>query len=176
MSNKGLLIVLSAPSGAGKSTICRSYLRKNPGTVYSVSFTTRPPRKGEENGVDYFFVTEDKFSDMVRKNAFLEHAGVFGHRYGTGRALIENALKRGKDVLLDIDVQGAVQLMRKVQGIFIFVLPPSRKALAARLRGRKTDAGSEILKRLKIAGKEISYINRYDYAIINNKLSESLSL
>ncbi|MCK9554490.1 guanylate kinase [bacterium] len=176
MSNKGLLIVLSAPSGAGKSTICREYLRKNPRAVYSVSFTTRAPRKGEKNGVDYFFVTDDKFRKMLKKNAFLEHADVFGRKYGTSRAVIENALKKGKDVLLDIDVQGAVQLMSRVKGVFIFVLPPSRTALAARLKGRKTDGKNEILKRLKIAKKEISYIDRYDYVIINNKLSESLSL
>ncbi|MDD5644916.1 MAG: guanylate kinase [bacterium] len=176
MSNKGLLIVLSAPSGTGKSTMCREYLRKNPGAAYSVSFTTRPPRRGEQNGRDYFFITGDRFREMLGKNAFLEHAEVFGHNYGTSRAFIENTLKKGKDVLLDIDVRGALQLMRKIKGVFIFILPPSGQALETRLKGRKTETENEIKKRLKAAKEEITYIEKYDYVIINNKFSESISL
>ncbi len=175
MLNKGLLIVISAPSGAGKSTICGRYLKEHPDTAYSISVTTRKPRKGEKEGKDYYFVSEKEFKSFIKKGDFLEYAGVFGEYYGTRRSSVEDNLNKGKNVLLDIDVKGALQLMKKINGIFVFVLPPSKKVLVSRLKERKTDKKAEIVKRLKIANQELAYINKYDYVIINDKLSDAVS-
>ena len=175
MLNKGLLIVISAPSGAGKSTICGRYLKKHPDTSYSISVTTRKPRKGEKEGKDYYFVSEKEFKSFIKKGDFLEYARVFGEYYGTRRSSVEGKLNKGKNVLLDIDVKGTLQLMKKINGVFIFVLPPSKKVLVSRLKERKTDKKAEILKRLRIANKELAYINKYDYVIINDKLSDAVS-
>ncbi|MFQ5988975.1 MAG: guanylate kinase [Candidatus Methylomirabilales bacterium] len=166
-----LVIVVSAPSGAGKTSLCGETVRRIPDLVHSVSFTTRPPRSDEVNGRDYYFVNEATFQRMVESGDFAEWASVHGHLYGTSKRLMEANMAAGKDVILDIDVQGAAQL-RKVypEGVFVFILPPSWDMLEERLRARRSDAPEEIERRLKKAREEIKAFNEYDYAIINDVL------
>ena len=167
---RGLLFVLSSPSGAGKSTISRKLLADDAGLTMSVSATTRPPRPGEVDGKDYHFVDLERFRDMVSRNEFLEWAHVFDHRYGTPRTPVDGMLEAGHDVLFDIDWQGAQQLHQLAGGdvVRVFILPPSMTELEARLRGRRTDADDVIERRMARAHGEIAHWDGYDYVLVND--------
>ena len=173
---RGMMIVLSSPSGAGKTSLSRRLLEKNKNLFLSISFTTRPPRPLEVNESDYFFVDDKKFIDMLNKDEFLEHAKVFDFYYGTPKKPVMNALKSGKDILFDIDWQGTQQLMNSVQDdlVKIFVLPPSAKELEKRLLKRKQDTDETVKNRMSKASDEISHYAEYDYIIINEDFDESL--
>ena len=170
------MIVLSSPSGAGKTSLSRKLLEKNKNLFLSISFTTRPPRPLEVNESDYFFVDDKKFIDMLNKDEFLEHAKVFDFYYGTPKKPVINALKSGKDILFDIDWQGTQQLMNSLQDdlVKIFVLPPSAKELEKRLLKRKQDTDETVKNRMSKASDEISHYAEYDYIIINKDFDESL--
>lgn len=173
---KGLLFVISAPSGTGKSTLCRELMKALPELFYSVSMTTREPRRGEKDGLDYYFTDRAKFDETIKQGGFLEHAEVFGQRYGTPKAPIEAAVAAGKDVLMDVDVQGAMKIKKaRTHGaVFIFLLPPSMSVLEQRLMQRKTDTEEQIKKRIATAREEISHVHDYDYAICNDDLHQSI--
>ena len=167
---RGILFVVSSPSGAGKSTISKMLLKADKGLTMSVSATTRPPRPGEKNGRDYKFVDTATFKDMAGKGKFLEWAHVFGHRYGTPRAPVERALRQGRDVLFDIDWQGAQQLYQQAGGdvVRVFIFPPSLTELERRLRDRGTDSEDVIQSRMSRATAEISHWDGYDYVLLND--------
>jgi guanylate kinase len=167
---RGVLFVLSSPSGAGKSTISRKLLEDDPGLTMSVSATTRPMRPGERDGIDYRFVTLPQFKQMVADHEFLEWAHVFDHRYGTPRAAVDRMLAEGKDVLFDIDWQGAQQLYQIAGGdvVRVFILPPSMTELERRLRARATDSASVIDRRMARAHSEIAHWDGYDYVLVND--------
>ncbi len=166
---RGLLFVLSSPSGAGKSTIARMLMATDDGLALSVSATTRPIRPGEVDGEDYYFVPDDKFDEMVASGEFLEWAHVFGHRYGTLKAEVLKVIESGRDVLLDIDWQGTQQLKQVDPDIVrVFILPPSMAELERRLRARGTDSDEVIRRRMDRAAAEISHWAEYDYVLINN--------
>ena len=175
MSSKGNLIIISAPSGSGKSTLASGLFRDTEKVVFSVSHTTRPPRGKEKEGEDYFFVTEDQFKKMIQENAFLEWAHVYGNYYGTSSHFVESMIESGNDVLLDIDVQGALKVKDlKPDALMVFVLPPSYPELEKRLRNRGLDDPGVIKRRLKIARDEIKHYKEYNYVIINNDLERSI--
>jgi guanylate kinase len=166
--------IISAPSGSGKSTLVDKVREIVPGLDFSISYTTRPPRGTEQNGREYYFVPRSEFEEMVRKDEFLEHAEVFGHGYGTAKRVLRQAERSGHDLLLDIDVQGAEQIKRKLpQAVSIFIMPPDRKVLEARLRKRSLDAEEVIQRRLVTASREIENYEKYDYILINDRLDES---
>lgn len=173
--NKGGIFVISAPSGAGKTTLCRKLLNVMDNLGESVSYTTRQPRKGEENDVDYTFVTEKAFRRMVDRNEFVEWAEVHGNLYGTSRKRLTSLMNSGVDVLLDIDTQGA-ELIRKYfdEGVFIFILPPSMEELRQRIEKRGSNSREDIERRLKRAREEMKDYYRYDYVIVNDVLDGSL--
>ena len=166
---RGLLYVLSSPSGAGKSTIARMLMASDDGVAMSVSATTRPIRPGEVDGRDYHFVSDETFDEMAADGAFLEWAHVFGHRYGTLKSEVLKVIEGGRDVLLDIDWQGTQQLKQVDPDIVrVFILPPSMKELERRLRNRRTDTDEVISRRMDRAAAEISHWAEYDYVLINN--------
>ncbi len=171
---RGVLFVLSSPSGAGKSTIARKLLADEPDLDMSVSATTRPIRPGEEDGKDYHFVGLDKFRDMVANHEFLEWAHVFGQRYGTPKAQVDAMLAAGKDVLFDIDWQGAQQLFQIAGGdvVRVFILPPSMEELNERLVRRATDSAEVIAARMQRATAEISHWDGYDYVLVNDDVEQ----
>jgi guanylate kinase len=167
--------IISAPSGSGKSTLVDKVRQIVPGLEFSISYTTRPPRGKEQNGREYFFVARTEFEEMVRRDEFLENAEVFGNCYGTARRFLREAEKNGKDLLLDIDVQGAAEIKRKLpQAVSIFIMPPDRKTLESRLRKRSLDAEEVIQRRLVTATREIELYEKYDYILINDRLEESI--
>ncbi|MBN1622196.1 MAG: guanylate kinase [Endomicrobiales bacterium] len=175
MKKKGIIIVISAPSGAGKSTLYKKLVKTVPNLSYSISYTTRSRRKGEVNGRDYFFVTEPKFKSLIKKGEFVEWARVHGNYYGTSRRLIERIINSGRDIILDIDVQGAVSIRKLYPtAVLIFIMAPSFKELEKRIRKRKKDSEETIKKRLCNARKELKFMPHYDYLVINDKLSNSL--
>ena len=168
---KGLLIVISAPSGTGKTTLSHMLLREFPNMEFSVSYTTRKPRNGEINGRDYWFIDRETFEKMIEEGDFLEWAEVYGHLYGTSKSQVIKALSEGKDVLLDIDTQGALNVKKNFpEAVLIFILPPSLKELKRRLESRGTDDEETIKKRLKIAREEIRRAPLYDYVVVNDVL------
>ncbi|MBN1526537.1 MAG: guanylate kinase [Candidatus Omnitrophica bacterium] len=171
-AKRGKLFVVSAPSGAGKSTLCERLLNDDLGLVRSLSVTTRPPRGGEKEGVDYHFVSKKDFEAMVARDAFLEREENFGYFYGTPKRPIEEALEKGKSALLNIDVKGAMNVRKAYpkESVLIFILPPSIEVLKKRLASRNSDTAETISARLKFARKEMSYKEKYDYRIVNDKL------
>ncbi len=172
---RGSIIVISAPSGAGKSTLVKRLLAALPGLRFSVSCTTRPPRPGEKNARDYFFVTRERFQRMIAAEEFVEWADVFGHLYGTSRRQLRAAQEAGKDILLDIDVQGHRQVRKKLpEAVSIFVLPPSFRELVRRLRARHSDTPDVIERRLRDARKEIRHWPEYDYLVVNDRLPQAV--
>ena len=173
---RGLMLVLSSPSGAGKTTICRHLLPADDQINLSVSATTRPKRSNEIDGVDYHFVDQETFDAMVAGDEFLEHANEFGHSYGTPRAAVEEALEAGDDVLFDIDWQGTQQLAEKAANdlVRIFILPPSTEELERRLRNRAQDPEEVLQGRMAKAADEMSHWAEYDYIIVNHDVAESL--
>jgi guanylate kinase len=176
VSRRGLMLVLSSPSGAGKTTLSRRLLDADGAIAMSVSATTRAPRKGEEEGKDYFFVSPSMFQQMADGDAFLEHALVFGNHYGTPREPVQLALAKGRDVLFDIDWQGTQQLRQRAGDdlVSIFVLPPSHEELERRLRARAQDAEDVVAERMAKASGEISHWAEYDYVVINDDLDSTL--
>jgi len=169
------VFIISAPSGSGKSTLVKGVRAVVPGLNFSISYTTRAPRGTERDGCEYFFVSRSEFEDMIARGEFLEHADVFGNYYGTAKRFLSEAEQSGKDLLLDIDVQGAAQIKRKLpQAVSIFVLPPDRKTLEARLRDRGQDAAQVIERRLATATREIENYNKYDYILVNDRLPDSI--
>jgi len=175
--HKPLIYIISAPSGSGKSTLVNELLKKVSDLEFSISYTTRAPRGSETNGRQYYFISRDEFEKMIREGAFLEHAEVFGNYYGTARRFLQQAEDHGRDLLLDIDVQGAKQIQDKLtQAISIFILPPNRKILEERLRKRSEDTDEVIQRRLDKATSEIENYPRYNYILINDQLEDSIRL
>ena len=166
---KGLLLVVSGPSGAGKGTICGLLRKALPDLAYSVSVTTRAPREGEVDGKDYFFKTVSQVKDMIFRGELLEYAQVYGNYYGTPKPYVMGLLNEGRDVLLEIDVQGALQIKKVFpDGVFVFVVPPTLTELRARIYNRGKDTEEVIEKRLKEATHELRYASKYDYIIVND--------
>lgn len=175
MKRKGLLFIMSAPSGSGKTTLCSRLVESVDCLYRSISMTTRPPRPGERDGMDYIFIEKPEFIKRLKKNEFLEWAKIFGEYYGTPKKHIMHMLRRGSDVLLSIDVQGAMKIRRlKLDAVYIFILPPSLAMLKERLINRSTDSKKAICERLNVAKKEICCSQKYDYAVMNNRLELAL--
>jgi guanylate kinase len=172
---RGLLVIVSSPSGAGKTTLCHRLMDEFPALGFSVSYTTRRPRTGERAGVDYHFVDDEAFTRLAAEGAFAEWAQVHGHRYGTPRAAVDDALDRGKDVLFDIDWQGGTQLKDRFpdEAVMIWVLPPSLVVLEDRLRRRATDSMPVIERRLETARQELKRYGIYDYLVVNDDLDSA---
>jgi len=169
--NQGLLIVVSAPSGAGKTSILSELFEKHPELIFSVSVTTRPPRKGEVDGVDYHFVTNDVFDRYVKNEAFAEWAVVHGERYGTLKEYVRKALDAGKTIILDTDTVGAFNIRGSFpDAILIFIAPPSPEELSERLRNRNTESDDIIERRLRAAPREMASMSKYDYIVLNNTI------
>ena len=176
MSNRGRLFIISAPSGSGKTSLAIRLLEEVSNLQFAVSHTTRRPRGQERHGVEYFFVSETEFETMIVEEAFLEHAHVYGNYYGTNLAFVESQLSSGTDVLLDIDVQGALKVKaRRPETVLIFVFPPSFDELRSRLKRRSLDDRKVIEKRLNIAREEIQPYKEYGYLIINSEIGKSLN-
>jgi guanylate kinase len=174
---KPIVFIISAPSGSGKSTLVSLILAKDPQLRFSVSYTTRKPRGNEKPGESYIFISRDQFEERIRRDEFLEYAEVFGNYYGTHREILDQAESEGKDLVLDIDVQGARQLKAKIpEAITIFILPPSRDILEQRLRSRSEDSEEVIERRLKDAAREILNYKQYDYVLVNHKVDESVGV
>jgi len=171
---EGTLFVISAPSGAGKSTLCRELLRKIPDIKLSVSYTTRKPRKGETNNIHYTFISQKRFKNMINRGEFAEWAMVHGNLYGTSMKRLKKLNKEGYDIILDIDVQGALQVKNSYKNaVYIFILPPSMRVLKQRLMNRKTESDEAVTRRLDRAKDEILSYKEYDYVIINDKLEKA---
>jgi len=169
------VFIISAPSGSGKSTLVNIVRQTVPNLEFSISYTTRQPRGVEKNGCEYFFITRKQFERMIASNEFLEHADVFGNYYGTARTFLRSAESQGKDLLLDIDVQGAAQIKAKLsEAVSVFILPPNRAELERRLRERSQDSEEVIQKRLKAARREIENYQKYDYILVNDRLEDSV--
>jgi guanylate kinase len=172
---RGVLLVVSSPSGAGKTTLCKRLRAEFPGLGFSVSYTTRPPRPGETDGVEYHFVDHQRFQEMAANDEFAEYAMVHGNMYGTAAQQVSDALDRGRDLLFDIDFQGGRQLRNRFPGevVLVFILPPSLRELERRLRQRATDADEVIAQRLKVARSELAHYDEYDYLIVNDHLDHA---
>jgi guanylate kinase len=169
-----LLVVLSGPSGVGKDSVLKRAFELDPNLTYSVSHTTRPPRPGERDGVDYFFVDEAEFDRLIEGGEFLEWANVHTHRYGTSRRLVEAAREAGRDVVLNVDVQGGTAVREKVPDAFlIFLMPPSVDELARRREGRGTEGGAELAQRAADAEIEMGYADRYDARVVNDDVDRA---
>jgi len=174
MNNKGIIIVISAPSGAGKTTICRELSKKLNKLSYSISCTTRPMRKGEKNGIDYYFLSDNEFKRTIKSGGFAEWATVHGYLYGTPKNRLNALLNKGFDVIMDIDVQGGLKIKKAYpEAVLVFVMAPSIKELKKRLISRNKDGAAVIEKRLRNARKELKSLPRYEYLVINDKLSNA---
>lgn len=173
---RGKLFVVAAPSGAGKTSLVRALMQRFPELRFSISYTTRTRRDTEREGHDYHFVDKAEFERMIRSNEFLEYAGVYGNFYGTARRQVEQVLAAGESMLLEIDWQGAQQIARAMpERCAIFILPPSRAALEARLRGRKTDADEVIARRLRASIEDLSHWSEFDYVVINDDFGRAVA-
>lgn len=171
---RGLLIVISGPSGAGKGTICKALLERNDYWI-SVSATTRKPRQGEIEGINYCFVDREEFQKKIELEDFLEYAEVYGNFYGTPKSKVEEMLDKGIDVILEIDIQGALRVKEKVsEGVFIFILPPSMEELKQRIINRGSETQESLMTRFKSAYQEINYISKYNYAVVNDKVNDAV--
>ena len=171
---KGLLILISGPSGTGKGTVCDLLRQKHPEISYSISATTRQPRPGEQDGVNYYFYTKEKFREMIDQGQLLEWAEVYGNFYGTPKQKVLDRLDAGEDILLEIDTQGALNVMKVMpEGLFIFLLPPSLEELAARLKGRGTETEESLHRRLGAAVDEIKLATKYRYVVVNDKVGDA---
>lgn len=174
MKEKGLLVVISGPSGAGKGTICKALLEKNDFWL-SVSATTRNPRVGEVDGTNYYFLSKEEFKNRIKSEGFLEYAEVYGNYYGTPKDSVLSAVDSGKDVVLEIDIQGALQVKETYpEGVFIFILPPSMKELRQRIINRGSETEESLMTRFKAAYKEINYVSKYNYAVVNDTVEEAV--
>ncbi|WP_321993116.1 guanylate kinase [Clostridium butyricum] len=172
---RGLLIVISGPSGAGKGTICKNFLERNSEVAISVSATTRSPRNGEVDGINYYFMSKEQFKEKIEANDFLEYAEVYDNFYGTPKSNVEQLLESGKDVILEIDIQGALKVKENTEeGVFIFILPPSMEELKARIIKRGSETPESLMKRFKSAYKEINFISRYNYAVVNDEVETAV--
>ncbi len=173
--SKGFLLVVSGPSGCGKGTVCKELFKRNEELIFSVSVTTRKPRNGEINGVNYFFIHEEKFNNMVENHEFLEYAQVHNNYYGTPKKFVLEKIEKGEVVVLEIDVQGALQVKKAYpEAVFIFLLPPSMNELKERIIKRGTETEKDINIRMKNAFKEIEFIDEYDYIVINDKVMDAV--
>ena len=173
--NRGRLFVVAAPSGAGKTSLVRALMEREPGLRFSISYTTRPQRPSEQHGRDYFFVDREEFDRMVEAGEFLEHAQVFDNRYGTARRVVEEALAAGQDLILEIDWQGARQVRAALpECVSVFILPPSRVELERRLRGRGTDSEEVIRRRLRDAASDMTHWDEFDYVVVNDDFDKAL--
>ena len=171
---KGLLILISGPSGTGKGTVCDLLRQKHPEISYSISATTRQPRPGEQDGVNYYFYTKEKFREMIDQGQLLEWSEVYGNFYGTPKQKVLDRLDAGEDILLEIDTQGALNVMKVMpEGLFIFLLPPSLEELAARLKGRGTETEESLHRRLGAAVDEIKLATKYRYVVVNDKVEDA---
>src|SRR5271169_2122343 len=172
---QGRLYVVAAPSGAGKTSLVKALMEREPRIQFSVSYTTRRPRPNEIPGRDYHFVSQERFQEMIANHEFLEHAQVFDHCYGTGVRTVQEALANGEELLLEIDWQGARQVrLRLPEACSIFILPPSRDALELRLKARSTDSDEVIQRRLRDAAEDLSHWNEFDYAVINDRFEQAI--
>ena len=172
--SEGILLIISGPSGVGKGTVCRYLLKIRDTVSLSISTTTRPPRPAEQEGVEYHFTTLPRFKNLIEEGAFLEWAVVHGHYYGTGLEPVQLALARGEDLILEIDVQGAVQVMEKAPAaVSIFMAPPSLEALEERIKGRGTESNEKINSRLETARQEMKAYNLYDYIVVNDTVEHA---
>jgi len=173
---RGIPFVVSAPSGTGKTTVCRALVARDPHIEFSVSHTTRPPRSGEQDGVHYHFVSRQQFARLVEEGAFVEHAEYAGNLYGTSAAALDQPLSEGRDLLLEVDVQGALQLrQRRRDARFVFLLPPSLEELERRLRGRGTDSPAVVERRLAQVRRELSAVHHFDYALVNEQVGATVT-
>lgn len=171
MSDRGLLLILSGPAGVGKGTVCKALRERMPDLVYSVSATTRQPRPGEVEGVNYFFKSKEEFRRMIEQDELLEWAEYVGNYYGTPRAFVDSMLASGRDVILEIEVQGALQVKEKFpQGTFLFLAPPDLEELENRIIGRGTESEETIRKRMEVARAEIELMDHYDYVVVNDEI------
>ena len=169
MSNRGLVVVVSGPSAVGKGTVCKELLKAHPEIVPSVSATTRKPRAGEVEGVNYFFVDDRKYDDMLANDEFLEHFEIYGNRYGTPRQFVLDRIGEGRDVLLELDVQGALRVKELMpEAALIFLLPPDEKELLSRLSGRNSETEESLKRRYNAAKAELAQKDRYDYCVVND--------
>ena len=176
MNNKGRLFILSAASGTGKTSLARALVEQIPDVAFSVSHTTRAPRPGEEHGVHYYFVNQTQFDEMAAADRFLEHAKVFGNSYGTSRAATENLLRQGKNIIFDIDWQGARAIKEKMpEAVSIFILPPSRAVLKERLTGRGQDSPDVIARRMREAVSEMSHYKEFEHLVVNDDFDAALA-
>ena len=173
--SKGFLLIISGPAGTGKGTVCKELLERNKDIIFSVSSTTRNPRVGEEDGINYHFIEEDKFKGMIERNEFLEHAFVHTNYYGTPREFVMDEIEKGEIVLLEIDVQGALQVKKNYsEAVFIFLLPPTMEELKNRIVKRGTESEEDINTRFENAFKELDFVGEYDYFVINDKIEDAV--
>lgn len=173
---KGFLLIISGPAGTGKGTVCKELLERNEDIIYSISATTRKPRVGEADGVNYFFIDEEKFKSMVKNDEFLEHAFVHTNYYGTPKKFVMDQVNKGEIVLLEIDVQGALQIKNNYsEAVFVFLLPPTMEELKNRIVKRGTESEEDINRRFENAFKELDFVGKYDYFVVNDKIEDAVS-